>query len=229
MKGIAGRRGKKIAMIRPLTQRRNQVLTVFSIVAAMLLQLYALHPASATPHTQPTVSAMPPLGQGITVADGVSMHRITIRSARGTGELRVYLPQGGSEKRPCVFVAPAGSPLICGMSLGDGDSPEQIPYARAGFIVVAYSIDGDLPKDHSAEQLIHSIRCFKASHGGVDNASEAIDYALIHIPNIDPKRRYVAGHSSAATLALQVAEQDSRIAACAAYAPVTDIPAPFGE
>src|SRR5207249_623438 len=40
-----------------------------------------------------------------------------------------------------------------------------------------------------------------------------------------PNRVYVAGHSSAATLALLVAEHERRIKACAAFAPVTDVEA----
>ncbi len=38
-----------------------------------------------------------------------------------------------------------------------------------------------------------------------------IDFALAKDPNVDPKRIFIAGHSSAATLALLVAENESRM------------------
>ena len=42
------------------------------------------------------------------------------------------------------------------------------------------------------------------------------------VPDVDPKRLYSAGHSSAGRISLLLAESDPRIAACIAYAPVTD-------
>jgi dipeptidyl aminopeptidase/acylaminoacyl peptidase len=43
------------------------------------------------------------------------------------------------------------------------------------------------------------------------------------VPAIDANRIYTAGHSSAATLSLLVAENEPRVAACVAYAPCTDV------
>jgi len=43
------------------------------------------------------------------------------------------------------------------------------------------------------------------------------------VPSIDPGRLFAVGHSSAATLALLVAENEPSIAACVAFAPVVDL------
>ena len=47
--------------------------------------------------------------------------------------------------------------------------------------------------------------------------------------SIDPKRIYAVGHSSAATLALQLACVEPRIAGVVAFAPETDLEGLFGE
>jgi dipeptidyl aminopeptidase/acylaminoacyl peptidase len=95
---------------------------------------------------------------------------------------------------------------------------------HAGFAVVAYDTDGELANrdDPTFEQVQAAATAFKNAEAGVLNARHAIDYAVKMVPSIDPKRLYVAGHSSAGRIALLVAENDPRIAACAAYAPVTD-------
>jgi dipeptidyl aminopeptidase/acylaminoacyl peptidase len=61
------------------------------------------------------------------------------------------------------------------------------------------------------------------------NAHDALEYALAKVPGIDARRLYTAGHSSAATLSLLVAEHEPRIQACIAYAPVCDVPARLGD
>jgi dipeptidyl aminopeptidase/acylaminoacyl peptidase len=98
-----------------------------------------------------------------------------------------------------------------------------VPYVREGFAVVAYEIDGPLPNQPTAAQEAEAIEAFRSANAGVDNARAAIDYALAKVPQVDPQRIYVVGHSSAATLALQVAEQDERVAACVAFAPVVKV------
>src|SRR5205823_5836036 len=66
---------------------------------------------------------------------------------------------------------------------------------------------------------------FRAADAGLANAKAALDFVLAKVPNIDPNRVYIAGHSSAGTLALLVAEQEPRIKGCAAFAPRTDVEA----
>ena len=55
------------------------------------------------------------------------------------------------------------------------------------------------------------------------NARVAVEYATTQVPSIDPKRLYAVGHSSAATLALLVAENEPRLAGCVAFAPAVDV------
>ncbi|HEX5245356.1 MAG TPA: prolyl oligopeptidase family serine peptidase, partial [Tepidisphaeraceae bacterium] len=52
---------------------------------------------------------------------------------------------------------------------------------------------------------------------------------LSKVPQVDPNRLYAAGHSSAGTMALDLAAADSRIRAVAAYAPATDVVAYWGN
>ncbi len=144
----------------------------------------------------------------------------------------VYVPKHTpGQKLPCVLVAPAGSPLILGMELGEGDQAEHFPYARTGFVVVSYEIDGHLADRNKANdrEAIAAITAFKDAKAGVLNARVALDFALDKIPEIDPEQIYVAGHSSAATLALLVASDDPRVKACAAFAPVTDVEKRIGK
>ena len=61
------------------------------------------------------------------------------------------------------------------------------------------------------------------------NVRNAIDFALNRIPEIDPGQLYTAGHSSAGVQALLLAENDTRIKGCIAYAPVVDLRAHVSE
>ena len=60
------------------------------------------------------------------------------------------------------------------------------------------------------------------AEAGLLNARVAVEFATTQVPAVDPKRLYTVGHSSAATLALLVAENDPRIAGCVAFAPAVD-------
>lgn len=145
--------------------------------------------------------------------------------------LGIYLPPNpGTRKLPCVVIAPAGTRLFHGIGVGEGDSPEHLPYVRAGYAVVTYSLDGELDEqkldNNRAVQRAQS--AFIAAEGGVNNGKSAITYALSRL-HVDPKRIIVAGHSSAATVALQLAAADPRVTACIAYAPCTDLEARLSE
>lgn len=144
-----------------------------------------------------------------------------------SGRLWVYLPQGSHPPRSlgCILVAPAGSNLLSGMDLGAGDQPEHYPYARAGFVVVAYDLAGpvrDLERTTISE-LRQAYAEFSAAEAGLVNAHNAFLYATTKIPEVDPNRVYAAGHSSAGTLALLLAAHETRLAGCIAYAPATDL------
>lgn len=129
----------------------------------------------------------------------------------------------GNGKFPIVFIAPAGTPLFYGNRLGSGDLPEHLPYVRAGFIVVAYEIDGEVGDGNNADEVEVGAREFMRANAGLNNGITAINFALASVPRIDTRRLYVAGHSSAGTLSIQMAQHDPRIAACVAYAPCTDL------
>lgn len=211
------------------------------ILLALILTALACACASASRPTQTNASRptppklpaeLPALGEARRVEPGVLFHEVKLPGAGAARKLWVYLPErAGAARLPCVFIAAAGSNLISGMSLGEGDRPEHLPYARAGFAVVAFGLDGAMRRDREPtdEDIIEAYDSFRAAEAGVANARMAIDYALAKIPQVDPERLYVAGHSSAATLALLVAEREPRVKACAAYAPVTDVERHLGK
>jgi dipeptidyl aminopeptidase/acylaminoacyl peptidase len=192
-------------------------------------------PASAAPRpgfkSLAELRDVPGLGEPRRIEPGVLFHEVVLPREQATRRLWVYLPErAGAGRLPCVFVAPAGSNLLTGNELGEGDRPEHLPYVRAGFAVVAYELDGPLRQGEQPtdREITEAYEAFRAAEAGVANARMAMDYALAKIPQVDPERFYVAGHSSAATLALLVAEREPRVKACAAYAPVTDVATHFG-
>lgn len=145
------------------------------------------------------------------------------------GRFWVYTPAPEiTEPIGCVLIAPAGSNLLTGMLLGEGDRPEHLPYVRAGFMVVAFDIAGGVGPDATDNELGAAILEFRSAGAGVDSARSALTFATEHYPTIDPSRVYIAGHSSAATLALLAGAQEERIRAVVAYAPAVDVPAFLG-
>ena len=146
--------------------------------------------------------------------------------APGGGQVWVYLPRNASAgaKLPCVLIAPAGSRMFHGMTLGDGDKPEHLPWVAAGFAVVSYDISGPFPEESSDDELvIRAVSAFMKARFGVNDGLAALDTALAKYPQIDPSRVYVVGHSSAATLSLQLAAASDRFKGCVSFAPVLDV------
>ena len=145
--------------------------------------------------------------------------------------LYFYLPPGDHPpgSLPCVLIAPAGSILITGMDLGEGDRKEHLPYVRAGFAVLSYSLDGHVPdrKAASDAQIRQASQEFLAAKAGLTNAKVALEWLTARVPEVDADRIYAAGHSSAGTLALLLAENEPRIKKCAAFAPRSDVEANF--
>ena len=123
-----------------------------------------------------------------------------------------------------MFVAPAGAPIFAGNSQTDDDRAEHLPYVRAGYAVAALDIDGAFDeKDKTPANIQATYAKFKAAAGGVVNGKNALEYVLARLPEVDPERLYVAGHSSAAIWALLFAEHEPRIKGCIAYAPLADL------
>ncbi len=147
------------------------------------------------------------------------------------GTMYLYLPPGEHAARslPCIVIAPAGSTLLAGMDLGDGDLPEHIPYVKAGCAVLAYELDGPSSFDDTdTDALREAYDAFKDSRAGLVNGRNAVDYVLAKIPEVDPARIYAAGHSSAATHALLLGAHEPQLAGVIAYAPATDLPKRMG-
>lgn len=159
------------------------------------------------------------------VDSGVLLTELQFAGSGGpgqNGQIWLYLPPGehAPGSLPCVLIGPAGTTLMEGMDLGEGDQAEHIPYVQAGFAVVAYSLDG--PTEGLFDQVAYEE--FQAAMAGVVNGRNAMEFVLAKVPEVDPKRVFAAGHSSAGTLALLFAEHEPRLAGVAAYMPVYDVP-----
>lgn len=148
----------------------------------------------------------------------------------GTMTMWVYQPDplpGG--KLPCVFIAPAGTRMVHGSELGQGAELEHIPWAKAGFAVVAYELSGDPgSQDASNSQMQIAAEAFREAKSGLLNAQVAMEYAKEKLSFVDSRRFYTVGHSSAGTMALYVAEMDPQVKACVAFMPAVDIRAWLG-
>lgn len=176
------------------------------------------------------LTKFPPLGPALPVEKGVVVHPVSLAHGANAGRIWIYLPAKPPLKPiPCVFITAAGVPPFLGngfgMDLDRQKDPEHLPYVHAGFAVVAYDTDGEIANrdDATYEEVKTAATAFRDAEAGMVNARHAIDYVLKMVPVVDPKRLYAAGHSSAGRISLLLAESDPRIAACIAYAPVTDV------
>jgi dienelactone hydrolase len=220
---------------RELRRRLAGAAALAGLAALSLLCGCARYDASAIGTVTPVREAVEPAtflaqGEAREIEPGVLFQAVASRRVSGVSRLWIYRPKRASgHKRPCVLVAPAGTRLFHGMTLSEGDRAEHLPYARAGFVVVAYEIDGALPDLPTQPEVIRAARSFQAADAGLVNAREALDYALRKLPEVDSRRIYTAGHSSAATLSLVVAEHEPRVRACIAYAPNCDLESRLGD
>src|SRR5881394_3303720 len=135
---------------------------------------------------------------------------------KGGARVWVYLPEGAATNKqlPCVLVPPAGSRLFVGMHLSPEDQAEQVPYAMAGFIVVSFDISGPSSETSNTKELLTAMRSFQDAQWGIKDAFDALAVAQAKYTQIDGKRFYVAGHSSAATLSLQIASSTNQVSGC---------------
>ena len=155
--------------------------------------------------------------------DGVAWHEVDLPGGDGTRTLWIYTPATKLAKVPCILIAPSGSNCFEGKPLTDGTHREHVPYANAGYLVVAYSLDGAQDAGGNGYQEITSIKAFRNAQSGLDDEKAALDYAEAIYPNIDRTRIYAVGHSSAGTMAILAATRDPRIRGCIAYAPRCDV------
>jgi dipeptidyl aminopeptidase/acylaminoacyl peptidase len=198
-------------------------------VAALICQLTGCAKNESTPvdaapdYSKPESIVFPELGPVQRVQLDMQLREATIERGGISMKVWFYQPLKSTGKLPLVLVPPAGSTLIAGMRLGNGDRAEHVPYVKAGFAVAAFEIDGAVADGANDTAIIKGATEFRQARAGLANAKVALDFILAKAPNIDPNRVYIAGHSSAGTLALLVAAHDPRIKACAAYAPCTDV------
>jgi len=193
----------------------------------------------AIPPEEPSV--FPGRGQGREIVPGVTFHSVRVGSSStqpgatlGQGmTLWLYLPEGKHEPGtlPCVLIAPAGTILLTGIGLADGDRPEHIPFARAGFAVLAYELDGPISDEEMTRpsSLKRACESFLAARCGLTNAKVALDWLNRQVPEVDKSRIFTAGHSSAGTMALLLVENEPRIRACAAFNAPADTGKNFDE
>lgn len=173
--------------------------------------------------SQGQTSNAPPLDTAKKIADGILRYEIKLKRNGQENQVWIYVPEKPRQKKlPCVLIAPAGSHLFDGMSLSRGSEPEHLPYVRAGFVVLAYDLSGEL-LGRSNDAVVAAVTAFRESRAGLVNERNALDYALANVPLIDAENIFVAGHSSAATHALLVAANEPRVKGVVAYAPATDV------
>ncbi|MCA9058857.1 MAG: prolyl oligopeptidase family serine peptidase, partial [Planctomycetaceae bacterium] len=122
------------------------------------------------------------------------------------------------------LVAPAGTNLLQGNPLDGADyHDETLPYAEAGFLSIQYSLDGAVYNEDDTAEMTKAYRQFRAAGAGTVNTRCVIEFVKQRLPEVDPRRIYVAGHSSAGTVSLLAAETfPNDVAACIAYAPCSD-------
>jgi len=177
------------------------------------------------------VPEFPELGAGRPLPEyHCQLYTVDLNGSGPGGRMRmyVYVPSGRWAKGSlgCVLVGVAGSPLIVGTKLEDESyHAEAAPYVVAGYVAVRYSLDGALddPTHASDAEFLRAHAAFRAAAAGVVNTRNAFEFVVQRLPQVDPERIYLAGHSSAGTLSLLAAEHLKQVAGCMAYAPVTDV------
>lgn len=193
---------------------------------------------SLFPVAQVPIPSFPELGAPrILQPSGVRMWFVQMPPSSTPGHsmaFRVYLPPNDAPDHsiPCILVAPAGSNLLVGNDMDADDyHAETLPYAEAGMAVIFYSLDGGLAdlQNASDAQLKMAYNKFRAAYAGVVNGRNALEYALTKMPQVDPKKIYTAGHSSAGTVSLLMAAHEPRLAGAISYAPCTDVEARLAE
>ncbi len=161
------------------------------------------------------------------------LSELTIRDPETARQvtLWVYLPllkKGAPRSIGCVFVAAGGPGSLPGSRLSEDQREEHLALVKADFAVVAYDVEGALPKANAVgPAAVASLVQFMAADGGLADARLAVEYAQCHIPEVDPLRFYAAGSGSSGTIALLLAASDPYIRGCAVRAPVVDLVTPL--
>ncbi len=176
---------------------------------------------------------------------GVRLTTIRIGGGPGpgrSGKLLVYLPAGvefpgGPQAAqegtyPCILITSAGTGLFHGISWDPEEeqvgSPEHLPWAKAGYVVVAFEEDGPLASDSpSNQEMQRAILAFHNAKAGIINGQTALNFVEQKLPCVDKRRVFAVGHSSTGTLALILAANDERVQGVAAFAPAINLETRF--
>ena len=189
---------------------------------------------NTSPLTPLPAKPLNPRVREVSTLAGISRRTVTIDSPFGlksiTGTLEIHEPAaaggvGQERKWPCVILAPAGSNLISGRDLGDGDHPEALPWANAGYVVIQVALPGAIadPERVTGGDVKRTFAEFSLARAGLGCVEQVLAYIKQELPQVDPRRIAAVGHSSAGTLALLAAESNPEIKACVAFAPCTDV------
>ncbi|MGE5609667.1 MAG: prolyl oligopeptidase family serine peptidase [Bacillota bacterium] len=164
-------------------------------------------------------------------AEGLGACNVTLAGKGGPGhgmKLRIYQPLGvyGPGSLPCVLMASSGTSLLAGSLLSEDDADVALAYARKGFVVVCYELDGAPPSDFRKMNgdSVRAVRRFMEARAGLVNARNALEYVLAKLPQVDPERICAAGDGSSATVALVFAAVSGRVKGCIVHGPICDIP-----
>jgi dienelactone hydrolase len=216
-----------------------RTIATFATLAVGFVATYGIsqifNSVEQKPLTYIDVKQLPGLG---TIKNDPEVMVYQVAFPRGTHASRflVFLPtKSAKPKLPCVFVAPSATAPLYGQTIDEETVVywHYVNYARAGYAVIAYDIDGYIDQIDRINEttlvtqpdklVIDSLKAYKASDAGVLNAKLAIDYAVARIPQIDPDAMYTVGAGAGGTTSLMVAATDQRIKAAIAYSPTTDV------
>ena len=142
--------------------------------------------------------------------------------------------QHEARKRMRTIPAPQINLQEIEIPLDNGDIAECVPYVKAGYAVIAFEQDGPIQDvvvnvrvKVSDEQVAGAYKSFSAAQAGLVNARNAFEYVRQHVPEVNQSKIFIAGHSSAGTMALLFAEHEPRLAGCIAFAPCVDLASRF--
>ena len=133
----------------------------------------------------------------------------------------LYQPKPLPQSPALVLIAPAGVNQLVGRELSADDRAEHLPYVRAGFVVMAYNLDGHVSPGASDAQFTSALVAYKSADAGLANARAAIALAAERVPSLDTTKIFAAGRGAAGSHALLLAADEPRVKGAVVYAPAT--------
>jgi acetyl esterase/lipase len=140
-----------------------------------------------------------------------------IRYKSPVGELAAYVTPdpGDGAKHPAIVWLTGGDSNSIGAVWTEGprsNDQTAAAYRKAGIVMMFPSLRGGNDNPGRREGF----------YGEVDDVIAAADY-LAGLPDVDPRRIYLGGHSTGGTLVMLVAELHAKFRAVFAFGPVTDM------